>query len=106
MKPTLVSIVIATYRRPDMLRDTVLSMRGLTIPAGASVEILVIDNDPDGSARQAADSLARSCEDLFMVRYVHETRTGLSYARNRGVEESAATSSRSWTTTYTSRRAG
>ena len=87
MKPVHVSIVIATYRRPAMLRDAVLSLRGMTVPEGVSQEVVVIDNDPDGSARSAAEELAPACRDAFAVRYVHETRTGLSYARNRGVEE-------------------
>ena len=88
MKPTLVTILIATYRRPEMLRDAVLSLRGVIVPDGVSLEVVVVDNDPAGSARAVAEEAAAACRDIFAVRYVHETRTGLSYARNRGVEES------------------
>jgi glycosyltransferase involved in cell wall biosynthesis len=71
-----------------MLCDTVLSLKAMRIPPGVQVEVLVIDNDPDGGARTAAAELEPICRDVFAVRYVHETRTGLSHARNRGIEES------------------
>jgi glycosyltransferase involved in cell wall biosynthesis len=87
MSATLTSLVIATYRRPDMLRDTLISLEKLIVPDGAAVEIVVIDNDPEGSARAAVEELlARPLR--FPTRYVHEQRKGLSWARNRGIEES------------------
>lgn len=87
MKPTLVSVVIATYRRTEMLRDTVVSLTQLEVPQGVSIEVVVIDNDPAGGARPIAGELVTRCAGFFDVRYVHEQRKGLSFARNRGIEE-------------------
>jgi glycosyltransferase involved in cell wall biosynthesis len=83
----LFSLVIATYRRPDMVRDTLLSLDKLAVPEGVGVEILVIDNDPDGSARATIEELMAGTR-TFPLRYIHEQRKGLSNARNRGIEES------------------
>ena len=51
MSASHVSVVIATYRRPGMLRDAVRSLWEAAAPEGVSVEIIVIDNDPDGTVR-------------------------------------------------------
>lgn len=82
------SIVIATFRRPEMLEDTLSSLRQMQFPDGRAVEVLVIDNDDRGSAEPIVDRFAASCGLPFSLRYVHEPRIGLSHARNRGIEES------------------
>jgi glycosyltransferase involved in cell wall biosynthesis len=86
-QPTKISIVIATYRRPAMLRDSVLSLRSLNIPSNVSLEVLVVDNDPGESAAGVMEELADRCVGAFALRYVAEPLTGLSHARNRGIEE-------------------
>jgi glycosyltransferase involved in cell wall biosynthesis len=87
VSPTLYSLVIATYRRPEMLRDTLVSLDALVVPEGVGVEVVVIDNDPEGSGRATVEEQsARPYR--FPLRYVHEVRKGLSHARNRGIEES------------------
>ena len=88
MKPTLISVVIATYRRQAMLRDTVASLAALRVPEAVTLEVIIIDNDPEATAREAALELQPHYAAAFSLRYVHETRKGLSYARNRGIEES------------------
>ena len=80
------SVVILTYRRPaDFARAiaSVLVQQGVT----SGFEIVVIDNDPDGSARPLVESLA--AENPVAIRYVHETRPGISHARNTGVASAA-----------------
>ena len=47
------------------------------------VEVLVIDNDPQASAREAVESFAHPA-----IRYLHEPRPGVVQARNRGVRDS------------------
>src|SRR5205085_3629016 len=77
-----VSIVIPTYRRPDMLRtavDSCLAQRGVT----ATFEIIVVDNDAAGSARATVDGLA--ADSAVPIRYVLEDKPGISHARNTGV---------------------
>jgi hypothetical protein len=105
-----VSIVIPTYRRPELLAVTLascLAQQGVdderveivvidNDPAQSArlaqqgvdderVEIVVIDNDPAQSARDTVDSAGRGGS--IAVRYVAEGRPGISYARNTGVAE-------------------
>ena len=80
------SVVIPSYRRPaDLARaiDSVLAQQGVVSP----FELLVVDNDPEGSAKPVVQ--ARAANDRVLVRYVHEPRPGISHARNTGVAEAA-----------------
>jgi glycosyltransferase involved in cell wall biosynthesis len=83
----LVSIVIPTFRRPGMLRDLLLSIGNLKTRAGHCHEVLVIDNDPSGSAQRVVEELSCGWSGPMTVRYVHEVRPGCSFARNRGIDE-------------------
>ena len=80
------SVVIPTYRRPDDLAraiDSVLAQRGVA----GTFEIVVIDNDPEGSAGPLVQAVAAGA--AVPVRYVHEQRPGISHARNTGVVSAA-----------------
>ena len=68
-----------------MLRDTLECMRLLRIPPMVAWEILVIDN---GSSDRTAAVVADFSIHL-PVRCIAEPRAGLSYARNRAVDEAA-----------------
>jgi hypothetical protein len=80
------SVVIPTYRRPADLARAIASVLGQQGVA-TGFEIVVIDNDPDASARPLVDSLA--AQSPVPIRYVHETRPGISHARNTGVASAA-----------------
>jgi len=81
-----VTIGVPTYRRPELL-DALLR----TLPAriaecadlGIEIDVLVVDNDPEGSAREVATGT-----DL-PVRYVVEQTPGIAAARNRILDECA-----------------
>jgi glycosyltransferase involved in cell wall biosynthesis len=83
---TAISIVIPTYRRPEMLRRAVDSCRAQQ-GVEASFEIVVVDNDIAGSACDLVQAMA--AESRVPVRYVAETRPGISHARNTGVTSAA-----------------
>ena len=74
------SIVITTCRRPDMLGELLEALQPQI--QGRAAEIIVIDNCPDASARPVAERFADS-----KLRYAHEARSGVVFARNRGVAE-------------------
>jgi glycosyltransferase involved in cell wall biosynthesis len=76
----LLSIVIPTYRRPEMLAELLDALAPQLFP---EVELLVVDNDPAASARAVVARDPR-------LRYVHEPRPGVVNARNRGVAEAGA----------------
>ncbi|WP_052402017.1 glycosyltransferase family 2 protein [Muricoccus aerilatus] len=84
MQATSVSVVVPTFRRPVLLRGCLEALLRQTFWQRAGGEILVVDNCPDGSARQVVTGLP---EGPVPVRYLAEPRPGISHARNRGVEE-------------------
>jgi GT2 family glycosyltransferase len=75
-----ISVVICTRNRPDALRKCLSSIRGLS-PRPS--EILVVDNDPSSGLTRATTAAFQE------VRYVPETRPGLSAARNTGIRRCA-----------------
>lgn len=79
---TIWSIVIPTFHRPDLLRVAVASCYAQILEPDQGLEIIVVDNSSDGDAAAVCSSLDRG-----NLRYVHEPRTGLAFARNRGIEE-------------------
>ena len=92
--PAGLTIAIPTYRRPDsvarVLRAVLAEVRACSeaVPAGretgaiGSIEVVIIDNDPAGSAREAVAGHER-------VRYVVEPSPGVSAVRNRALDEAA-----------------
>lgn len=74
-----VVVAVLTYRREERLAR----LLPLLIEQAAAVEagVLVIDNDPAGSARTTVAGLA--------VDYVHEPRPGIAAARNRALATAA-----------------
>lgn len=75
------TVAIPTYKRPDMLAQCIDS---LLPQLRDGVEILVVDNDPETSARASVEGRKHP-----QLRYVSETRSGVVQARNRAVRESA-----------------
>ncbi|MBV9064606.1 MAG: glycosyltransferase family 2 protein [Methylobacteriaceae bacterium] len=83
-----VDIGIPTYRRPEELQRLLASLQELDLPAHAQARIIVVDNDPKGSARTLVDE-ARTHTRLPIV-YDHEPRPGVANARNRILDSSTA----------------
>ncbi|HSU49435.1 MAG TPA: glycosyltransferase, partial [Segetibacter sp.] len=77
---TAVSIVIATYDRPDDLRRCLASLA--TQKSTREIEVIVVDNNPSSGLTAPA---VGEFEDVVLV---NETRKGLSYARNAGINAS------------------
>ena len=84
------SIGILTYQRPE---QAIRCLEGVDavindpLPGSWSiVEILVVDNDPDGSARSVVTAHAGAAAGPA-VRYVHEPVPGVATARNRALLE-------------------
>ena len=83
MDPAAVSIIVPTQRRPAALAraaGSVLAQAGL---GERPVELVVVDNDTEPSAQRAVEGLAAGAP--FPVRYVHEPRPGVAFARNAGL---------------------
>jgi glycosyltransferase involved in cell wall biosynthesis len=78
------SVVIPTFRRPEMLRRAVLTCLEQEDVAPEQMEIVVVDNSADASARASVDALQATTA-IGLLRYVHEPRPGISHARNAGI---------------------
>jgi GT2 family glycosyltransferase len=78
--PPAITVIVATRDRPDTLRTCLQTLLAVDYP---KFEVLVVDNDPSSDETQTliAGEFARR------VRYVREDRRGLSWAHNRGLEE-------------------
>jgi glycosyltransferase involved in cell wall biosynthesis len=83
----IVSVVIPTYKRASALRRVVGSVLDQTLPA-AQYEVLVVDNNsPDDTAAVLA---ALEAEHPGRVRRILETRQGVAYARQAGIDQARA----------------
>ncbi|MEI9995398.1 MAG: glycosyltransferase [Rhizomicrobium sp.] len=82
-----VDVVIPTVDRDRLLVEAIQSGLRQKVPFGG-VEIIVVDNSPDGSQRQIVEGLASDAAANVRLRCIHEPRPGLAFARNRGVLES------------------
>ena len=86
-RPGSVAVAMATFRRPDSLRELLPKVLAQAAQAQASLgwgfefAIIVVDNDPDGSGREAALSTGDP-----RLRYVVEPEPGISCARNRALD--------------------
>ncbi len=82
------TVVVLTYKRPQLLEpslpELVGQLRELDSASGIVSDLLVIDNDPEESARPVVAALSSP-----RVRYITEKRRGIAAARNRALEETA-----------------
>ena len=81
----MISIVVPTFRRETLLAALFRALEAEVDAVAVSVELLLIDNSPEASAKIVVRSAPA------FVRYIHEPRTGVARARNRGVAEARGT---------------
>ncbi len=77
------TIAIPTFRRPERLTKLLdaLPSRVAEMSKSIHVDVLVVDNDPAGTARESARL------DGVPLRYVIEAKPGIAAARNRALDE-------------------
>jgi glycosyltransferase involved in cell wall biosynthesis len=76
---------VLTYRRPEQLQALLPELRRQAVEQNPSAAIIVVDNDPSGSARPAVESLR-----LDGVQYVHEPQPGIAAARNAALRAASS----------------
>jgi glycosyltransferase involved in cell wall biosynthesis len=83
VKVTSASILICTYNRAQLLRETLASLQAMTLPPDCQVEIIVVDNNSsDNTQLVIADASVRSTIPVIAVR---ESAQGKSFALNCGL---------------------
>ncbi|MGH9142213.1 MAG: glycosyltransferase family 2 protein [Vicinamibacterales bacterium] len=76
------SVVIATYKRADVLQDTLESLSHLR--SGAPWEVIVVDNNSPDHTRQVVETAAAAFP--VRLRYLFEKEQGRSAALNAGFQ--------------------
>lgn len=82
--PLDISIIICTYNRAQVLKETLLSFLKLNWDENISHELLVVDNSSKDNTK---DVIAEFKKQNPFIKYIFEEKIGLSYARNRGIKE-------------------
>jgi GT2 family glycosyltransferase len=78
------SIILCSRNRAALLRDALESIRAIEFPE-ADFELCLVDNDSSDDTKAVTFAFGDSVP--FGVRYILETKLGLSAARNRGIRE-------------------
>jgi glycosyltransferase involved in cell wall biosynthesis len=80
----LVSIIVCTHNRAEVLKDALSSLSDLIMPEGYEVEIVLVDNaSSDGTSAQI-EAFGRETE-KFQITHLHEEKLGKTFALNRGI---------------------
>ena len=83
-----VAIIVPTLRRPESLERALRSLFAQTGVGDRIAEIVVVDNDPSGSAAAGVEALRRLSP--WPLVYAHAPRPGVATARNAGLAVTGA----------------
>ena len=87
MKPAVsLSVLICTYNRCKLLQETLAALDNQSVDPSLDWEIVVVDNNSIDDTKRTVIEFAAAC--TIPVKYVFESRQGLSFARNAGIEQS------------------
>jgi succinoglycan biosynthesis protein ExoM len=80
-----IAVCVITYRRPKGLRRLLNGLDGLVFDKNQhpDLEIIVVDNDPSGSAQALCEAAKPNLR--WPLKYCVESRRGIPYARNRAI---------------------
>ncbi|TDR77818.1 glycosyltransferase family 2 protein [Paludibacterium purpuratum] len=78
-----IDVVVCTYRRPVLLAQLIEAIQAQRL-SGLRVRLIVVDNDPDGSARQVVERASAQDAPVALC-YVAEPRCNIALARNAGL---------------------
>ena len=81
----VICVAIVTYRRANALRELLEGLLAIERPANCSLHILIVDNDPDGSAEAVFRGFVQRA--TGPASYLVEPQRGIPFARNRSVAE-------------------
>ena len=85
---TQIDVLIPTLRRPESLTRALRSLFAQDRAAELVAAVVVVDNSPEGSARETVEALRPTCPAPLI--FVHEPHPGVATARNAGLAASDA----------------
>ncbi|MGO3886169.1 MAG: glycosyltransferase family 2 protein [Mycetocola sp.] len=90
MKEAVIGVL--TYRRPEDIAAILpeLQQQLPTVPESWTARIVVVDNDPDGGARDQISAMTDAAGGDGRIRYLHEATPGIAAARNRALDHALA----------------
>jgi glycosyltransferase involved in cell wall biosynthesis len=84
VKVNSATILICTYNRARLLRETLAALDAMTLPPDCDVEIVVVDNNSSDNTPLVISEAIRHTR--IPVVSVHEAAQGKSFALNRGLD--------------------
>ena len=87
-KIDFVLLSLCTCKRPLMLKEALLSINNLKFPENVRVEVLVIDNDEEESAKSCVDEVSKNLK--CKIHYLVEKQRGIAFARNKMLDGAMA----------------
>ena len=76
-------VIVPTYNRSSLLRNTLESLLRAPVPPGLQVAIIVVDNNSKDDTATMVKTMQQDA--ALPIVYVQETKQGLSHARNAGI---------------------
>jgi len=83
----VISVCICTRRREEELIKLLESIQVIKVPEDVSVNLIIVENDTEEFSKGAVLKFSETSK--FQIRYFLEKNPGISYARNRSVQESS-----------------
>jgi glucosyl-dolichyl phosphate glucuronosyltransferase len=81
-----VSVLICTFNRANLLRQTLSAFSSASAPQGCDVEFVIVDNNSTDDTEDVVRTAAESSP--FRVVYLRESQQGKSFALNTGLAHS------------------
>jgi glycosyltransferase involved in cell wall biosynthesis len=83
-----VSVVVCTYNRAELLRDTLASLKAQETGDGFRYDVVIVDNGSTDDTPRVIEEASGSSA-AVVLRGVREPKPGVAAARNRGIRESS-----------------
>ena len=81
---TTISVIVCTFNRAESLRETLQALNVQALPAGVTLEIIVVNNNSSDHTPAVVHDAAEAAR--WPIHYCVESRQGKSYALNKGIE--------------------
>lgn len=85
----LITIVICTYNRADILKITLPYFDALKIPEHVSLEVIIINNNSNDETEACVKDFIKKSQSDIRYSYFFESNQGLSHARNAGYKKAS-----------------